>query len=247
MDPNISNPNITPPVISPVVNPPPAQAPVTDTPQIQQPVTPQQEPSPPKKKSKILLFILIPVLILILIGAVVFAYLAGRVNSARQAALEAVDNADLEITESPSPESECTPLSYGLKRSTVATLALQETESRGYEGLVRKSTDGEEMVFMVVTNKLPDSGTPYSVWVAYPDTKGRICGGVFLGEMGKDSSSGFWTVSFDDSIYKDDANVILITSGNPDTDDGSLDSMDDPHVILRGFFAQTDNVRETDK
>jgi hypothetical protein len=209
-------------------------------------------PPTPKRNTKIYLFILIPILTLLVVGVVVFVLMKRNQNQTDQSSLETVNNlvatplASASSSASPASDSDnCTPLSFGLKKSTaVDALFLQETEKRGYEGIVRKSTQDGKTSFDIVTNQLPDSGAPYNVWIAYPDANGRICDGVSLGPMAKDPTTGIWQISFDDSDYKDDANVVLITSGNLDTQDGNLDSMDDPHVILRGFFAQTANVDE---
>lgn len=142
--------------------------------------------------------------------------------------------------------SDCQPLSLGLELpSNVAALFLQEIAKRGYEAIVRKSSIDDRAYFDVVTNQLPDSGAPYNLWIVYPNEKGKICGGVSLGKMIKDPNVGVWTISFSDYDYRDDANVILITSGNLDTPDTMLSSMDDSHVVLRGFFGQTDYVSES--
>lgn len=209
----------------------------------------QPTPPVPKKKSKIWLFILIPVLLLIFVAVLIFVYFLGMRNMAYQNALESVDNADDETLSSPVPEfsyeSNCTPLTIGLGKDKTSALFLQETEERGYEGIVRKTIQDGKVYFDIVTNQLPDSGVPYSAWIAYPDKDGNVCEWVSLGDLTKDEQgTGIWTISFGESEYTDDMNVVLITSGKLDTESGYLTSMDDPHVILWGFFGQAGYVEE---
>lgn len=215
---------------------------------VQTPVQPPTVPEntvpptsiPPKRHIWKYVLIIIAVLVFIVIAFVGFIVVKNTSVKVHLNTNTTTDNL------ASSPPSDCIPLSAGLKKSAgTSALFLQEPEKRGYEGIVRKSTQNGKVIFDIVTNQLPDSGVPYLVWIAYPNTSGKICGGTKLDPMTQDPTTKTWQASFDDSVYKDDANVILITSGKLDTPDGNLHSMNDIHVILRGFFGQTDYVTET--
>lgn len=128
----------------------------------------------------------------------------------------------------------CKPIDSGYSLpNKITPLFLQDTTDKGFEAIVRKSSQNDRAYFDVVSNQLPDSGSPYQAWVLHPDNKGNICGGTLLGNLIKETSTETYGISFNDYDYYSDSNIIVITSGKTD---GVIQSLNDPNIILKGSY-----------
>jgi hypothetical protein len=136
----------------------------------------------------------------------------------------------------------------------MTALFLQETKKRGYEAIVRKSTRNNKTYFDIVTNSLPVTDGPYYLWLVNANDKGQICSVKNMGPLTLEPTTKVWQTTFTDADYIDDAQVVVLTNqgfGSADwnemanySDKVSLQNLDDPHVILRGFFAQEEFTKE---
>ncbi|MCX6791873.1 MAG: hypothetical protein NT149_02445, partial [Candidatus Gottesmanbacteria bacterium] len=173
------------------------------------------------------------VIIVILFGV----YIVGSVLSNKQATTKNTSKPSVK-------QSACQPLRSGFKQPPMEALFLQETVKRGFEGIIRKTTNSGQTSYFATTNMLPESSGPYYLWIIDADRNGQICKATNIGLLLK-NSFGAWTITFKQSDYSDDSMKIAITENNfGSLNSDQLTTLSNPNIILIGSYDQSKWVTE---
>lgn len=114
-------------------------------------------------------------------------------------------------------------------------------DGQGYEAIMRRSINEDQVSMSVVTNKLPVENSPYNLVALGVDKFGTVCTQAVIGELEFMPDVGIWSsITFKQNMkITNDAVVFAITQHGYGTDKNEIiHDLDDPSIMLLGTYLQ---------